>query len=63
MAILFILFALAMAAGTLLKMPIILILPELLFYNAVWFEVIMVFYHQLLGNIKRYQLQKENWGL
>ena len=64
MAVLFILFALAMAAGTFIEDAYNTDTARLIVYNAVWFEVIMVFFViNFLGNIKRYQLhKKENWA-
>lgn len=64
MAFLFIAFALAMAAGTFIEDAYNTDTARVVVYNAVWFEVIMVFFViNFLGNIKRYQLhKKENWA-
>ncbi|MDP5000979.1 MAG: cytochrome c biogenesis protein CcsA [Flavobacterium sp.] len=64
MAFLFIAFALAMAAGTFIEDAYNTDTARVIVYNAVWFEVIMVFFViNFLGNIKRYQLhKKENWA-
>jgi cytochrome c biogenesis protein ResB len=36
---------------------------RILIYNAWWFEAIMVFFViNFIGNIKRYQLEKEKWA-
>ena len=44
MAVLFILFALAMAAGTFIEDAYNTDTARVVVYNAVWFEVIMVFF-------------------
>jgi len=64
MAVLFIIFAVAMAAGTFIEDAYNTDTARVIVYNAVWFEVIMVFFViNFLGNIKRYQLhKKENWA-
>jgi hypothetical protein len=64
MAFLFIAFALAMAAGTFIEDAYNTDTARVIVYNAVWFEVIMVFFViNFIGNIKRYQLhKKENWA-
>lgn len=64
MAVLFIVFAVAMAAGTFIENDYNTDTARILVYNARWFEVIMVFFViNFLGNIKRYQLlQKSKWA-
>jgi len=64
MAVLFIVFAAAMAAGTFIENDYNTDTARILVYNARWFEVIMVFFViNFLGNIKRYQLlQKSKWA-
>ena len=64
MAFLFIAFAVAMAAGTFIEDAYNTDTARVIVYNAVWFEVIMVFFViNFIGNIKRYQLhKKENWA-
>jgi len=64
MAVLFIVFAAAMAAGTFIESKYNTDTARILVYNARWFEVIMVFFViNFIGNIKRYQLlQKSKWA-
>ncbi|EAZ95143.1 Cytochrome c assembly protein [Flavobacteria bacterium BAL38] len=64
MALLFIGFAAAMAAGTFIEDAYNTDTARVIVYNSWWFESIMVFFViNFLGNIKRYQLQKkENWA-
>mgnify|MGYP002073712697 CR=1 FL=1 len=60
MAVLFILFAVAMAAGTFIEDAYNTETARKLVYNAWWFEAIMVFFViNFFGNIKRYQLYKK----
>ena len=63
MAILFIVFAVAMAAGTFIESEYNTETARIMIYNAWWFEVIMViFVLNFLGNIGKYQLwKKEKW--
>ncbi len=64
MAILFLVFAAAMAAGTFIEDAYNTDTARIYIYNAKWFEAIMlVFMLNFLGNIKRYQLyKKEKWA-
>lgn len=64
MAILFLVFAGAMAAGTFIEDAYNTDTARLIIYNAWWFEVIMVFFViNFIGNIVRYQLyKKEKWA-
>jgi hypothetical protein len=64
MAVLFIGFAAAMAAGTFIEDAYNTDTARVIIYNAWWFESIMVFFAiNFIGNIKRYQLhKKENWA-
>ena len=64
MAVLFIGFAAAMAAGTFIEDAYNTETARVIIYNAWWFESIMVFFAiNFIGNIKRYQLhKKENWA-
>ena len=64
MAVLFILFAAAMAAGTFIEDAYNTDTARVIIYNSWWFEAIMVFFViNFIGNIKRYQLhKKENWA-
>ncbi|WP_417886916.1 cytochrome c biogenesis protein CcsA [Zunongwangia sp.] len=64
MAVLFIGFAIAMAAGTFIENEYSIETARILIYNRWWFEGIMiVFLINFLGNIKRYQLYKrEKWS-
>ncbi|NUY79792.1 cytochrome c biogenesis protein CcsA [Flavobacterium sp. MAH-1] len=63
MAILFIVFAAAMAAGTFIENDYNTDTARILVYNAWWFEAIMLlFMVNFIGNIKRYNLlQREKW--
>lgn len=64
MALLFISFAVAMAAGTFIENEYNTDTARIWVYNAWWFEAIMLlFMINFIGNIKRYQLhKKENWA-
>ena len=64
MAILFLGFAVAMAAGTLIESKYNTDTARIWVYNAWWFEGIMLFFViNFIGNIKRYQLyKKEKWA-
>ena len=64
MALLFIGFAAAMAAGTFIEDAYNTETARILVYNTWWFEAIMVFFViNFFGNIKRYQLyKKEKWA-
>ncbi|MFN3969481.1 cytochrome c biogenesis protein CcsA [Flavobacterium sp.] len=64
MAVLFIGFAIAMAAGTFIESKYNTDTARILVYNAWWFEGIMLFFMiNFIGNIKRYQLyKKEKWA-
>ncbi|NHM01019.1 cytochrome c biogenesis protein [Flavobacterium difficile] len=64
MALLFIVFAAAMAAGTFIEDAYNTETARIWVYNAWWFEAIMVFFLiNFFGNIKRYQLHKrEKWA-
>ena len=64
MAVLFIVFAAAMAAGTFIEDAYNTDTARIIIYNSWWFEVIMFFFMiNFLGNIKRYQLYKrEKWA-
>lgn len=64
MALLFIIFAVAMGVGTFIESKYNTDTARILIYNAWWFEVIMVFFLiNFFGNIKRYQLlKKEKWA-
>ena len=58
MAVLFIVFAGAMAAGTFIEDAYNTDTARVIVYNTWWFETIMVFFViNFIGNIKRYQLQ------
>lgn len=63
MALLFLGFAVAMAAGTFIESKYNTDTARIWVYNAWWFEAIMGFFMiNFLGNIKRYQLyKKEKW--
>uniref|UniRef100_UPI00404A460D cytochrome c biogenesis protein CcsA n=1 Tax=Flavobacterium sp. TaxID=239 RepID=UPI00404A460D len=63
MALLFLVFATAMAIGTFVESAYNTDTARIWIYNAWWFEVIMVFFViNFMGNIKRYQLLKrEKW--
>lgn len=64
MAMLFIVFAAAMGAGTFIEDAYNTETARIYIYNAWWFETIMVFFViNFIGNIKRYQLHKrEKWA-
>jgi cytochrome c-type biogenesis protein CcsB len=64
MAVLFLGFAVAMAAGTFIESKYNTDTARILVYNAWWFEGIMLFFMiNFIGNIKRYQLyKKEKWA-
>ncbi len=64
MAILFLGFAVAMAAGTFIESKYNTDTARIWVYNAWWFEAIMLFFMiNFIGNIKRYQLyKKEKWA-
>ncbi|MGL2966151.1 cytochrome c biogenesis protein CcsA [Flavobacterium sp. XGLA_31] len=64
MAVLFLGFAVAMAAGTFIESKYNTDTARILIYNAWWFEGIMLFFViNFIGNIKRYQLyKKEKWA-
>ncbi|RZS90498.1 cytochrome c biogenesis protein CcsA [Aquimarina brevivitae] len=64
MAVLFIVFAVAMAVGTFVEDQHGTSAARILIYNAWWFEVIMIFFVlNFCGNISRYQLyKKEKWS-
>ncbi|NDP27713.1 MAG: cytochrome c biogenesis protein CcsA [Flavobacterium sp.] len=64
MAILFMTFAIAMAAGTFIESKYNTDTARIWVYNAWWFEGIMlVFMINFMGNIKRYNLlRKEKWA-
>jgi len=63
MAVLFLVFALAMGIGTFVEDAYNTDTARILIYNSWWFEAIMLFFLiNFLGNIKRYQLhKKEKW--
>ena len=63
MALLFLGFAVAMAAGTFIESKYNTDTARIWVYNAWWFEAIMGFFMiNFLGNIKRYRLyKKEKW--
>lgn len=64
MAVLFLGFAIAMAAGTFIESEYNTDTARILIYNTKWFEAIMLFFMiNFFGNIKRYQLwKKEKWA-
>jgi cytochrome c-type biogenesis protein CcsB len=64
MALLFISFSVAMAAGTFIESKYNTDTARIMIYNAWWFEAIMFFFVvNFIGNIKRYQLwKKEKWA-
>ncbi len=64
MAVLFVVFAIAMALGTFIENWYSIETARLMIYNTWWFEAIMVFFLiNFLGNIKRYNLhKKEKWS-
>jgi cytochrome c-type biogenesis protein CcsB len=63
MAVLFLSFAVAMAAGTFIESKYNTDTARILVYNTWWFDAIMLFFViNFIGNIKRYQLyKKEKW--
>lgn len=63
MAILFVVYAVAMACGTFIESKYNTDTARIFIYNAWWFEAIHVFFViNFFGNIKRYQLyKKEKW--
>lgn len=63
MAVLFLVFATAMAIGTFVESQYSTETARIYIYNATWFEVIMVFFMiNFIGNIYRYQLlQWKKW--
>ena len=65
MAILFIVFALAMALGTFVESWYSTETARIYIYNATWFEVIMLFFViNFLGNIAKYRLWRwEKWPI
>ena len=65
MAVLFIVFALAMALGTFVESWYSTETARIYIYNATWFEVIMLFFViNFLGNIAKYRLwRKEKWPI
>lgn len=64
MAVLFLVFALAMGIGTFIEDAYNTDTARIYIYNAKWFEAIMlIFVLNFFGNIKRYQLhKKEKWA-
>jgi cytochrome c-type biogenesis protein CcsB len=64
MAVLFLVFALAMGIGTFIEDAYNTDTARIYIYNAKWFETIMLlFVVNFIGNIKRYQLhKKEKWA-
>jgi cytochrome c-type biogenesis protein CcsB len=64
MAMLFLTFAIAMGAGTFIESKYNTDTARILVYNSWWFEAIMIFFFiNFIGNIKRYQLlKKEKWA-
>lgn len=64
MALLFVSFSVAMAAGTFIESKYNTDTARIMVYNAWWFEAIMFFFMiNFIGNIKRYQLyKKEKWA-
>lgn len=64
MAVLFLVFAIAMAAGTFIESEYNTDTARIMVYNTKWFEAIMLFFMiNFFGNIKRYQLyKKEKWA-
>ncbi|WP_339814441.1 cytochrome c biogenesis protein ResB, partial [Zunongwangia profunda] len=64
MAVLFVVFAIAMALGTFIENWYSIETARLMIYNTWWFEAIMVFFLiNFFGNIKRYNLHKrEKWS-
>ena len=64
MAMLFLTFAISMAAGTFIESKYNTDTARIWVYNSWWFEAIMVFFMiNFIGNIKRYNLlRKEKWA-
>ena len=64
MAMLFVIYALAMIIGTFIESAYNTDTARILVYNAWWFEAILLFFViNFVGNIKRYQLyKKEKWA-
>ncbi|MCC9044523.1 cytochrome c biogenesis protein CcsA [Myroides sp. M-43] len=64
MAVLFIVYAIALAAGTFIEDRYNTTTARILIYNTKWFEFIMFFFLiNFIGNIKRYRLlSKEKWA-
>ncbi|APS39491.1 cytochrome c biogenesis protein CcsA [Salegentibacter sp. T436] len=64
MAVLFVVYAIALALGTFIESWYSIETARVLIYNAWWFEAIMVFFViNFAGNIKRYNLHKrEKWS-
>lgn len=64
MAVLFIVFAVALALGTFIEDRYNTTTARILIYNTKWFELIMfIFLINFIGNIKRYRLlTKEKWS-
>lgn len=64
MAVLFVVFAVALGLGTFIESWYSTETAKVWIYNAVWFEVIMAFFViNFIGNIKRYNLhKKEKWS-
>ena len=64
MAILFVVFAIALGLGTFIENWYSTDTAKVWIYNALWFEVIMAFFViNFAGNIKRYNLlKKEKWS-
>ena len=64
MAILFVVFAIALGMGTFIENWYSTETAKVWIYNALWFELIMAFFVlNFAGNIKRYSLyKKEKWS-
>ena len=64
MAMLFLTYAIAMAAGTFIESKYNTATAKIWVYDAWWFEAILLFFMiNFIGNIKRYQLlKKEKWA-
>lgn len=64
MAVLFIVYAAAMAAGTFIESDFNTDTARIWIYNTKWFELILIFFLiNFIGNIKRYQLHlRKNWA-
>ncbi len=65
MAVLFVVYAVALALGTFIENDYGIDTARIWIYNAWWFELIMfLFMVNFIGNIKRYNLlKKENWAV